>query len=281
MASMTTDPGVSGPAGEPAEPPPPDARDEAFWRDYLTRGDSVERRMRIVFNRLPHDPRCKLCAAPFEGVASPLMRVMGRRRSVQNPHMCDSCFRFVTTHHGGAEIECTMLFADIRGSTTLAESMSPLAFRDLLDRFYTVASTAVFDHQGVVDKFVGDELVAMFFPLMSGEHHARLAVAAARALLEATGHAAPDGAWVPVGAGIHTAVTWFGAVGQGQRTELTVVGDPVNTTARLASLAVAGEILITTDAAAAAGLDPALERRQVALKGKQSTTEVVAIHVGA
>jgi adenylate cyclase len=280
MASMTTEPGVAGPAGRPAAPSPPDERDEAFWRDYLTRGDSLERRMRLVFNRLPHDPRCKLCAAPFAGVAAPLMRAMGRRRSDQNPQMCTSCFRFVATHHGGAEIECTMLFADIRGSTTLAESMSSLAFRDLLDRFYTVASTTVFDHQGVVDKFVGDELVAMFFPLMSGDDHARLAVAAARRLLEATGHGSPGGPWVPVGAGVHTAVTWFGAVGQGQRTELTVVGDPVNTTARLASSAAAGEILVTTDAAAAAGLDPSLERRQLALKGKQSATEVVAIHIG-
>ena len=280
MPSMTTEPGVDGPADQPAAPSPANGRDEAFWHDYLTRGDSLERRMRMVFYRLPHDPRCKLCAAPFEGVAAPLMRVMGRRRSDQNPQMCNSCFRFVTAHHGGAEIECTMLFADIRGSTTLAESMSSVDFHDLLDRFYTVASTAVFDHQGVVDKFVGDELVATFFPLMSGEHHARLAVSAAQRLLEATGHGSPNGPWVPVGAGVHTAVTWFGAVGRGQRIELTVVGDPVNTTARLASLAVAGEILVTTDAASAAGVDPSLERRQLALKGKQSMTEVVAIHVG-
>lgn len=236
--------------------------------------------MRIVFNRLPHDPRCKLCAAPFDGVAAPVMRAMGRGRSDQNPGMCNACFRFVTTHHGGAEIECTLLFADIRGSTSLAESMTVGAFRDLLDRFYTVASTTVFDHQGTVDKFVGDELVATFFPLMSGDRHARQAVAAARALLEATGHGSPAGPWVPVGAGVHTAVTWFGAVGQGQRTELTVVGDPVNTTARLASLAVTGEILVTTDAAAAAGLDPGLERRQLELKGKHSPTEVVTIRVG-
>jgi len=254
--------------------------DEAFWRDYLTRGDSLERRMRIVFNRLPHDPRCKLCAAPFAGVAAPVMRAMGRRRSDQNPRMCATCFRFVAAHHGGAEIECTMLFADIRGSTTLAESMTAGAFRDLLDRFYTVASTTVFDHHGVVDKFVGDELVALFVPLMSGEHHARLAVAAARALLEATGHASAEGPWVPVGAGVNSAVTWFGAVGQGQRVELTVVGDPVNTTARLASLAAAGEILVTTDAATAADLDPTLEHRALELKGKLAPTEVVAIRVG-
>ena len=260
--------------------PPGDPADEAFWRDYLTRGNSLERRMRILFKHIPTDPRCKLCAAPFAGLGAPLMRATGRRRSRRNPGMCASCFRFVTTHHGGAEIECTMLFADIRGSTTLAESMSGGEFRALLDRFYTVATSVVFDREGSVDKFVGDELVALFFPLMSGERHAAQAVAAARELLTETGHGSPSGPWVPLGAGVHTAVTWFGAVGQGQHVELTAVGDPVNTTARLASLAVAGEILVTTAAGEAAGLDPGLERRRLELKGKQEPTEVVSLRVG-
>jgi adenylate cyclase len=76
-------------------------------------------------------------------------------------------------------------------------------------------------------------------------------------------------------------VTWFGAVGQGQRVKLTAVGDPVNTTARLASLAAAGEILVTTAAAKAAGLDPGLERRELELKGKQAVTEVVSLRAGS
>jgi adenylate cyclase len=277
MTEQTGPDGVS----ETTATPPTDPADEAFWRDYLTRGNSVERRMRIVFNHIPTDPRCKLCAAPFAGVGGPLMRAMGRTPSDHNPRMCDSCFRFVTTHHGGAEIECSILFADIRGSTTLAESMSAGEFRALLDRFYTVATSVVFEREGTVDKFVGDELVAMFFPLISGDRHAAQAVGAARALLTETGHGSAAGPWVPVGAGVHTAVTWFGAVGQGQRVELTAVGDPVNTTARLASLAAAGEILVTTAAAEAAGLDVGLERHKLELKGKQAMTEVVSLRVGS
>ena len=150
--------------------------------------------------------------------------------------------------------------------------MSSTDFHHLLDRFYTVASGVVFDHDGTVDKFVGDELVAMFVPLLSGEHHAAAAIEAARALLRATGHGDPDGPWVPLGAGVHTAVTWFGAVGQGTHVELTAVGDAVNTTARLASLAAAGEILVTTDAAAAAGLDPT-PRTPVARPQGQATRD--------
>jgi adenylate cyclase len=234
---------------------PPDP-DEAFWRDYLTRGDSLERRARLVFKRLPQEPRCRLCAAPFAGVGAPLMRLIGKRPSDMNPSMCNSCFKFVTTHHGGAEVDGTMLFADIRGSTTLAESMSPADFHHLLDRFYTTASTVVFDHDGTVDKFVGDELVAIFFPLLTGDRHPAQAIEAARALLRATGHAEPDGPWVPLGAGVHTGRAWFGAVGQGSHIELTAVGDVVNTAARLASMAAAGEILVTAEAASAGGPRP-------------------------
>jgi class 3 adenylate cyclase len=72
---------------------------------------------------------------------------------------------------------------------------------------------------------------------------------------------------------------WFGAVGEGNHVEITVVGDTVNTAARLASEATTGEVIVSTDAAAAAGLDPALERRSLALKGKESATEVVSIRV--
>lgn len=258
---------------------PDDSADSAFWREYLTRGRSAERRMRLIFKRLPTAPRCRLCAAPFAGVGAPMMRLIGKRPSGSNPSLCLSCFTFLSRHHGGAEIDCTMLFADIRGSTTIGESMSPTEFRRLLDRFYTVASGVVFDHDGTVDKFVGDELVAMFFPLLSGDQHARAGVQAAQALFRATGHGEPDGPWVPLGAGVHTARTWFGAVGEGPYVELTAVGDPVNTTARLASSAAAGEILVTVEAATAAGLDPTLERRKLELKGKQLVTEVVTLRV--
>lgn len=192
---------------------PPGGENEAFWRDYLTRGDSMERRVRNIFRWLPHGPRCKLCAAPFAGAAAPVMRMLGKRPSHKDPAMCGSCFTFIERHHGGAEIECTLLFADIRGSTTLAEGMSSSEFHALLDRFYTTASQVVFDHDGGVDKFVGDELVAMYFPLLTGERHAAQAIETALALLRATGHEDADGPWAPVGAGVNTGLAWVGAVG--------------------------------------------------------------------
>ena len=95
----------------------------------------------------------------------------------------------------------------------------------------------------------------------------------------ATGHADAGGPWLPLGAGVHTGPAWVGTVGDAAHMELTAVGDTVNTTARLASVARTGEIMITTAAAEAAGLDPAMERRSLELKGKERPTAVVVMRV--
>jgi adenylate cyclase len=258
---------------------PPDDASEEFWREFLTRGDANERKVRGILKRIPSDPRCMLCAAPFSGPGAPVMRMIGKRPSDKNPTMCTTCFDFMSKHHGGAEIECTFLFADVRGSTTLAESMSASDFRGLLDRFYGIATRAVVAHDGSVDKFVGDELVAIYFPLLSGQRHAEQAVATAKALFEATGHGRAATPWLPLGAGVHTGPAWIGAVGDGERTDLTALGDTVNTTARLASVAGTGEILVSAAAARASGLEPGLEHRSLELKGKAHPTDVVVLRV--
>lgn len=258
----------------------PEERNEEFWRRFLTEGgDTMKSIGRHVFMRIPTEPRCRMCAAPFGGYGASVMRVIGKGQSEANPNWCKSCTTFLTRHHGGAEIDGAALFADIRGSTSLAEGMSPGDYHAVLDRFYTTASKVVFEHDGYLDKFVGDELVALFFPLLSGERYTARAVEAATALLRATGHDEPNGPWVSVGAGVHAGRAWFGAVGEGSHVELTAVGDVMNVTARLASRAAPGEVLVSTDAAAAAGLDPTLERRTLELKGKQAGTEVISMRV--
>jgi hypothetical protein len=69
---------------------PPDPNDEAFWRDFLTQGASFERRARQVFKRIPAEPRCRICAAPFAGVGAGLMRLIGKRPSESNPTTADA-----------------------------------------------------------------------------------------------------------------------------------------------------------------------------------------------
>jgi adenylate cyclase len=255
----------------------PGEASEEFWRDFLVNGDPAERAMRRIFARIPSGPRCKACAAPFGGVGRRAMRVIGKRQSNRSANLCNSCFDFLIEHRGGAEIECSMLFADVRGSTTIAEGMSASEFTALLRRFYHVATESVFSHDGGIDKFVGDEVVAMFFPLAAGDRHARQAIAAAQALLRATGHGDPGGPWLQVGAGVHTGQAWIGAIGDDTHVELTALGDAVNTASRLASVAQAGEILASVDTARAAGLSADLPRSTLDLKGKQHPIEVVRL----
>jgi adenylate cyclase len=260
---------------------PPTGGDEAYWREFLTRGDANERRFRRVFRMLPHGPRCKLCAAPFAGAGAPLMRAINKRPARKNPTVCNACFENIEKHRGGAEIDGSYVFADIRGSTALAERLPPNEFRGLIDRFYATTSKVVFDNDGGVDKFVGDEIVAFFFPIMSGPRHAAKAVAAAQAILRVTGHADPGGPWVPVGVGVSSGFAWVGAVGDEKRMDLTALGDVVNVAARLGGAARAGEALVTVEAATAAALDPGLERRSIELRGKSMPTEVVSLTVGS
>ena len=256
-------------------------KNEEFWRDYLSHPDSLMATGRRFFSRMPAEPRCRLCAAPFAGGGGMAMRLIGKRQSSLNPNFCNSCEKVLVKHHGGAEVEGSMLFADIRGSTALAEKMTPTEFRSVLERFYSTASGVVFAHDGLVDKFVGDGLVAMFPPMLSGERHTERAVEAAQDLLLATGHTDAEGPWVPIGAGVHTGRVWFGAIGDGGHVEVTVVGDAVNITARLAARAEAGEILVSAEAAEKAGLDSSLARQTLELKGREEAIEVVSLRVDA
>jgi len=195
--------------------------------------------------------------------------VLKRGPSAKNPNYCDVCETFVRTHPGGAEVEISMLFADVRGSTTLAEQMGPTEFSRLMNRFFDCANRVVIDSDGVVDKLVGDEVVALYVPAI-GPDHARKAVEAAGDLLRATAD------FVPVGAGVHTGLAYVGAVGSGSTvTDFSALGDAVNVTSRLASLAGAGEALISEAAYTASGSGLGdLDRRELSVRGREAPLEV-------
>jgi adenylate cyclase len=262
---------------KPPERPEPSATDEV-WRAMLRSNPAAQKKRRLRM-RIPSSPRCKLCAAPFAGPGGLVMPFFGHARWAKNPKYCTGCFQMLRRSHGGAEVDCSLLFADVRGSTTLAEQMRPKEFNRLMGRFFDVASEVLVSHDAFVDKFVGDEIIGIFVPAMATEAHARRAVDAARELLRRTGHGDAPGPRVPVGAGVSTGMAYVGSIGQGLDTELTAMGDMVNTTARLASAAGAGEVLVTASAAAAVGLSDGLERRSLALKGKSQPTEVVVLSV--
>jgi adenylate cyclase len=240
------------------------------------------RRLRRIWRAVPGPPRCKMCTRPFGAPGGPIMRLVGLGPWRGNPKYCAGCFKDLYRHRDGAEIDCTLLFADIRGSTQLAESMPSTEFRAHLDRFYATAAEVLVEHEAIVDKFVGDEVIGIFVPALTEGNHARKAIEAAQDLLRATGHGT-DAPWAPIGIGINTGRAYVGAVGTADHIESTALGDTVNVTARLASLASAGEILVTDAAARAADVPPteARERRHLDLRGRSEATDVLVFTLPA
>lgn len=254
------------------------AASEAEWRRTLIEGEPSARNARRVFGVLPRSPRCKLCNAPFRGWGGFLMRAIGRRQSIKNPRYCEPC---AFQHPGGAEVDLSMLFADVRGSTAIAEGMSPARYSKLIETFYAMATDVLVRHDGLIDRLAGDQVVALFVPGFGGPAHGRRAIEAARELRGRAARLDSRGKWLPIGVGVHTGRAFVGVVKGGPEglSDFTMLGDDVNVTARLASAAGAGEILISDAAFDAAGADLGeLEHRQLQLKGKSTQVGVRVLH---
>jgi adenylate cyclase len=243
-----------------------------YWKEFLETGyESSEHRLRRIFGFLPSTHRCKICFSPFDGAPGAMVRfVFDKRPSNMSPQICNFCEEFAKKHQGGAEVELTMLFVDVRGSTTLAESMSVSEFSQLINRFYITASDILVRTEAWIDKIIGDQVAGLYFPGLAGPTYTQKAIEAARQIMEKTGHGSPEGPWIPLGAGVHRGVAYVGAVGTSDGTQdITVLGDAPNTAARLSSSAAHGEILISEAALSDAGMaSKGLETRQLTLKGK-------------
>ena len=258
-----------------------DHQHDEIWRSLMVDGMEKFNRGHKLLSYLPSNPRCRFCGAPFDGPGSVVARVVfGRAKSALNPQICNVCEKLATDMPGGVEIELSMLFADIRGSTTLAEKMTPSQFTHLINRFYSVATDILSRGDGLINRFVGDEVVAFFVPGVAGKAHAHKALEAAKKLLHATGNTPGSTPWAPIGIGLHIGVAYVGAVGGSGSGDFTALGDPVNVAARLASNAGAGEILASDALCKAASLsDPALEHRDLALKGREERVGVYVLKV--
>ena len=268
-----------------AEPTP-----QQEWAAFLS-GTHPHLQDKSPLRFIPSSPRCRLYSAPFGRPGAFVLRRYGYTPWEKNPKICGRCFKGIETvakmcptaeedgEINGAEVELSMLFADVRGSSKLARQMPAWDFSRLMNRFYKVSKDVLVEADAIIEKFVGDEVVALFLPLMTGPGHARRAVEAAQALLSATGHAEGEHHWVPLGAGVHTGVAFVGVVGTKGSSDFTALGDPVNIAAHLASQAAAGEILVTEATAEAAAItQDGLERRHVSLKGY--SVDTLVLHVG-
>ena len=251
---------------------------EQMWHDwFMTDAFAVEQRLHRFFNVLPHDPRCMLCRAPFHGFGGMAVRVLyGRRPSNLNPYFCNVCEDFAKKFPGGAEVEMSMLFADVRGSTTLSEQMTVTEFRELINRFFVESSKIIAREYGLLEKLAGDAVAAFWGAGFAGQDYVAKTVRAAQEIQKVM-----EGQKIPVGIGVHSGVAYFGAMGSAEAlVNISAIGDEVNTAARLASKAAAGEIIVSEKTLVKAGINGGgLEARSLELKGISQPVTVRVMRV--
>jgi adenylate cyclase len=242
------------------------------WTQVLKDGHGSLVRARRVFRYLPSAPRCKLCNNPFGGAGGRVLRIAGFRPSRKNPNLCTRCCDSLPA--GGAEVDIAVLFADIRGSTGLGEHTGAAAFATLLNRFYATATDTLLRHDAVVDKLIGDEVMAFFVHGITGPDYRCRAVEAGIDLLRAVGYGTDSGPWIELGVAVNAGVAYVGNVGA-DVVDFTALGDPVNVAARMQQSAAAGELLVAdgVDDGLAAGAP----RRTLAVRGREQPVEAVVL----
>lgn len=206
---------------------------------------------------IPQARICKGCwqqmhvPVPLRGLASLPFRAFGIRPSRMNPNTCTICelmFKHVMKARK-VNIEVSVLFADLRDYTALSQSQSTETVSSLLDIFYDECASAIWEHDGLLNKTLGDAVMAIFnFPIVH-PNHAEHAVLAAREIQRRCRlrheRLDTDGAGgLGVGIGIACGEASFGEFGRSHR-DLTAIGTVVNTAARAQSAAQAGQILVT------------------------------------
>jgi adenylate cyclase len=257
----------------------PKALPEEVWQAILVDGHKKLNRMRGLFRLIPSPPRCKECSSPFRGLGGRFVSIMGFRPSPMNPNFCDFCIRDIPA--GGIEIDIGVLFADVRGSTDLSRKLGPKAYADLLNRFYKTANSVLLQHDALIDKMIGDEVMALFLPGFCGPEYRKIAAHAGEALIRAAQDGPDREPWLPLGVGVHVGPAYVGAVGGDGITDFTALGDTVNIAARLRSEARAGELLLSEEAyQAVADRHPDLEKKVLNLKGIDTPFEVRAFALG-
>jgi class 3 adenylate cyclase/uncharacterized RmlC-like cupin family protein len=184
--------------------------------------------------------RCKSCRVRIRGPLSLASRVRGITPYRKNPQLCNRC---ETRIHGSTEQAVTALFADIRGSTALSVDTSSAEYVSILRRFFAQATAAVYDHYGVVDRFLGDGMLVFFNAPVPRAAHAEDALRAALAIQESL-----RGAGFGAGIGIETGIALAGDPGFGDVVDYTCLGEPVNVASRLQALAGSGEIVVGPNA---------------------------------
>jgi len=255
------------------------------WELYFAFGTQPSARaMKRMLRSLPSTPRCGYCGAPFEGLGGRLVRPLGYRPSRKNPNLCAVCVELAPP--GGMTAEVGVLFADLRGFTARSEALKPSETNALLRGFYRCAEQVLLP-DALIDKLIGDEVMALFIPYFvkqltkqsepaGGKTVAPLMVHRAHELLERAGYGSAGGPSFEIGIGLDFGEAFIGNIGDEAVRDFTAVGDVVNTASRLQAQAASGEVIVS--ARLARFLDqPPGELEQLELKGKQQLVEAYRV----
>jgi adenylate cyclase len=221
-----------------------------------------------LFFALPRSPRCGVCGAPFAGPGRWVAGPLGYRPSRKNPTVCATCVELAPP--GGMTMPTGVLFADLRGFTARFDGGDPEEASKVLRSFYRCAEDVLFP-KAVIDKLIGDEVMALYLPSLKRDF-SRAEVPAlmlehASDLLRAVGYGSGERPFVEMGIGLDFAEAFVGNIGQRALYDFTAVGDVVNTASRLQGQAAGGEIMLSERVAS--GLPTQVGTRvQLALKGK-------------
>jgi adenylate cyclase len=207
------------------------------------------------------------------------MRRFGFGPSRKNPTLCNTCFEKAPM--GGVDMEVGVLFADVRGFTSLTERSPTDEVAQLLNRFYASAS-AVLMRSALIDKFVGDQVMALYLPQLLSEHWEDELVRDANDLLASVGYGTSSGPWLALGIGLDVGRAYVGNVGAGEVKDFTAVGDVVNTAARLQSAAAGGQIVLSERLFERLSARPDnATATSLGLKGKQNAQSARVIDLAA
>lgn len=247
------------------------------WAAYFAMSsDPVEKTLSRVLRALPSSPRCGICGAPFAGIGGRLVRPLGYRPSRKSPNLCATCVE--ASPPGGMTTEAGVLFADIRGFTRLSEERDPEQVSELLRRFYASAERVLFP-EAVIDKLIGDEVMALYLPMYGRfEEAAPVMLEHARGLLAAVGYGDGRTPFAEIGIGLDYGEAFVGNVGRGSLNDFTAIGDVVNVASRLQGQASGGEIVASGRVVERLDEAPG-ERLELTLKGKAEP--VVAYRIAA
>jgi len=238
-----------------------------------------------VFRALPTTPRCGFCGAPFEGFGGRLVRPLGYRPSRKNPNVCAVCVELAPP--GGMTANVGVLFADLRGFTSRAESLAPEDTSALLRNFYRCAEQVLLP-EALIDKFIGDEVMALYIPyfvrlltsksseMEDGPTVASVMVDHAHQLLERIGYGTRNGPLFEVGVGLDFGEAFIGNIGDEAVRDFTAVGDVVNTASRLQEQAGSGEMIVS-ERLARYLKDPPGVLEHMVLKGKQQVVDAYRV----